>query len=60
MKSIKKLLLMILALALTAAACIGLVSCEQNKGDDSEKTITVTVIDDKGKETVYTRSEDVV
>lgn len=54
MKKFTKILSLILVLALTAAACMSLVSCEKPKGDDSEKTITVTVIDNEGKETVFT------
>lgn len=54
MKKITRILSLILVLALTAAAVLSLVSCEKPKGDDSEKTITVTVTDNEGKETVFT------
>lgn len=59
MKSIKRILSLILVLALTAAAVLSLTSCgekdKDDNGDDSNttKTITVTVIDDKGEKTDF-------
>lgn len=54
MKNLKRILSVLLVLTLTAAAFMSFVGCEKPKGDDSEKTITVTVIDDKGEEKVFT------
>ena len=54
MKNLRKILLVLLVLALTAAAFMSFTGCEKPKGDDSEKTITVTVTDDKGEKTVFT------
>ncbi len=46
----KKIILLILSACLLLSFC----ACELDKGDNSEKTITVTVIDDKGESTVFT------
>ena len=54
MKKLNKILSVLLVLALTAAAFMSFTGCEKPKGDDSEKTITVTVIDDKGESTSFT------
>ena len=55
MKKIKRILSLLLVLALTAAACMSMVSCgKKEKGNSDEKTITVTVIDDKGESTKFT------
>ena len=54
MKSLKRILSLILVLSLTAAAVLSLTSCgKKEKGNNDEKTITVTVIDDKGESTVF-------
>ena len=54
MTKLKRIISVLLVLALTAAACMSFVGCEKPKGDNSEKTITVTVVDDKGEKTVFT------
>lgn len=54
MKKMKRFLSILLVLALTAAACMSFVGCEKPKGDNSEKTITVTVTDDKGEKATFT------
>ena len=54
MKNLKRILSVLLVLALTAAAFMSFTGCEKPKGNNDEKTITVTVIDDKGEETVFT------
>ena len=54
MTKMKRFLSILLVLALTAAAFMSFAGCEKPKGDDSEKTITVTVINDKGESTVFT------
>ena len=54
MTKMKRFLSVLLVLALTAAAFMSFVGCEKPKGDDSQKTITVTVVDDKGEKTVFT------
>lgn len=54
MTKMKRIISILLVLTLTAAACMSFAGCEKPKGDNREKTITVTVIDDKGKSTVFT------
>lgn len=54
MKRATRILSLFLALMLTAAALLSLTSCDKPKGDDTEKTITVTVTDNEGKDTVFT------
>ena len=58
MKSIKKILSLILVLSLTAAAMLSLNSCgNKDKApldDGVKKTITVTVVDDKGESETFT------
>ncbi len=54
MIKLKRILSVLLVLALTAAAFMSFAGCEKPKGDNDEKTITVTVIDDKGEKTVFT------
>jgi hypothetical protein len=54
MTKMKRFLSVLLVLALTAAAFMSFVGCEKPKGNNDEKTITVTVIDDKGEKTVFT------
>lgn len=54
MTKLKRIISVLLVLALTAAACMSFVGCEKPKGNNDEKTITVTVIDDKGEKTVFT------
>ncbi len=44
----------LIMLMLSALMLLSLFACELSKGDNSEKTITVTVIDDKGESTVFT------
>ena len=54
MKRIKRILSLILVLTLTAAAILNLNACvKKETGNNDEKTITVTVIDDKGESTVF-------
>jgi hypothetical protein len=56
-KSIRKILSLILVLTLTAAAILSLNSCGKKKIEQDDgvvKTITVTVIDDKGESSVFT------
>lgn len=50
---LKIFLSLFLALMLTAAV-FTMASCSKDKGDSSEKTITVTVVDDEGERTVFT------
>ena len=54
MTKMKRFLSVLLVLALTAAAFMSITGCEKPKGDNSEKTISVTVIDDKGEKTTFT------
>ena len=56
MKSFKKFLSLLLVLVLSAAAILSLTSCGKKKIEDDgvKKTITVTVIDDKGESEVFT------
>ena len=54
MTKLKRIISLLLVLTLTAAACMSFVGCEKPKGNNDEKTITVTVIDDKGEKTVFT------
>ena len=62
MKHMKLLLSLLLVMALTAATAWTLGSCDKNNGDDAVTTqpreeaitITVTVTDDKGTDTVFT------
>ena len=54
MTKLKRILSVLLVITLTAAACMIFAGCEKPKGDNSEKTITVTVIDDKGEKTKFT------
>lgn len=51
-KNLKAFFRIFLALVLTVAA-INAIGCAKPKGDDSLKTITVTVIDDKGESTEF-------
>ncbi len=54
MRNFKRLLLMILVFALTAAALMTITSCgKKEKGNNDEKTITVTVTNDKGEKTDF-------
>ena len=59
MKHAKRILSLLLVLALTAAAAMSLMSCDKKDAeaafatDEVTKTITVTVIDDEGKEAVF-------
>lgn len=54
MRNIKRLLSLILVFALTAAALMTFNSCgKKEKGNEDEKTITVTVVDDKGESTDF-------
>ena len=62
MKQMKLILSLLLVMALTAATALTLGSCDKNGGDDAVTTqpreeaitITVTVTDDKGTDTVFT------
>lgn len=54
MKKLTRILSLFLVLTLTAAALFSFTSCDKPKGDDTEKTITVTVTDNEGKDTVFT------
>ena len=55
MNRIKRILFLLPVLLLIAAAILNLGACvKKEKGNNDEKTITVTVIDDKGKSTVFT------
>lgn len=53
MTRMKRILSVLLVLTLTAAACMSFAGCEKPKGNNDEKTITVTVIDDKGDSTKF-------
>ena len=61
MKQLKKVVSFLLVLALTAAACVVLVSCDKKvdstenvgKESEAEKQITVKVIDNEGKTTEF-------
>ena len=58
MKKFNKILSLILVLALTAAALLSLNACGEKEKDPLDdgvkKTITVTVVDDKGESEVFT------
>ena len=54
MTKLKKILSVLLVLTLTAAAFMSFAGCEKPTGNNDEKTITVTVTDDKGEKTVFT------
>ncbi|MBE6582338.1 MAG: DUF4430 domain-containing protein [Ruminococcaceae bacterium] len=54
MTKLKRILSVLLVLALTAAACMSFAGCKKPTGNNDEKTITVTVVDDKGEKTVFT------
>lgn len=54
MKKLTRILSLFLVLTLTAAALFSFTSCDKRKGDNTEKTITVTVTDNEGKDTVFT------